>query len=102
MSDSLFSDIKQGLQEAIAHERGQLPAREARLSVTIPAIPEWNPEEIRTLRLHNSMTQRSFAAFMGVSIKTVEAWESGRNRPNGSAARLMQVMASDVHHALFR
>ncbi len=97
MSNSLFEDIRQGLQEAIAHEEGRLPAREVRRAINIPALPEWKPEQIRDLRLCNQMTQSTFATFMGVSLKTVEAWESGRNRPNGSASRLMQVIANGAH-----
>ena len=91
--NSLFNDISQGLREAIAYERGELDARAVRLTMQFPALPEWKPEEIKSLRLKHSMTQRTFAEFMGVSIKTVEAWESGRNQPNGSASRLMQVIA---------
>jgi len=35
------------------------------------------------------MTQAVFALFMGVSVKTVEAWESGRTHPTGPACRLI-------------
>lgn len=90
---SLFNEIAQGLQEAIAYERGELEAHSVRLSRRFPAPPEWSAEEIRMLRIRLPMTQRSFADFMGVSLKTVEAWESGRNHPNGSAARLMQIIS---------
>ncbi len=31
------------------------------------------------------MTQWMFADFIGVSIKTVEAWECGTRKPTGSA-----------------
>ncbi|MEX5938174.1 helix-turn-helix domain-containing protein [Mammaliicoccus sciuri] len=27
-----------------------------------------------------------------MSVKTVQAWESGRNKPNGSSARLLQIL----------
>ena len=91
--NSLFNDIAQGLREAIAYERGELDAHATHLTMQFPTLPEWKPEEIKSLRLKHSMTQRTFAEFMGVSIKTVEAWESGRNQPNGSASRLMQVIA---------
>ena len=33
--------------------------------------------------------------FMGVSVKTVEAWESGRNQPIGSACRLLYLTKAD-------
>ena len=41
------------------------------------------------------MTQSVFAAYMGVSKKTVEAWEGGRTHPSGPAFRLLEVLASD-------
>jgi putative transcriptional regulator len=36
-----------------------------------------------------------FAKFMGVSVKTVEAWESGRNHPEGTACRLLTMTSND-------
>ena len=96
----LYGDIAQGLREAIAYEQGDLQARSIRLTQRFDKLPEWKPEEIKGLRLKNAMTQRAFAGFMGVSIKTVEAWENGRNRPNGSASRLMQVISQE--NGLFR
>jgi putative transcriptional regulator len=32
---------------------------------------------------------------MGVSKKTVEAWEGGRTHPTGTAFRLLDILASD-------
>jgi putative transcriptional regulator len=32
---------------------------------------------------------------MGVSKKTVEAWEGGRTHPNGTAFRLLDVLSSN-------
>ena len=32
---------------------------------------------------------------MGVSVKTVETWESGCNRPEGSACRLLTLTKND-------
>jgi len=32
---------------------------------------------------------------MGVSIKTVEAWEAGINQPSGSSSRLLHMMELD-------
>ena len=40
------------------------------------------------------MTQSVFAAYMGVSKKTVEAWEGGRTHPTGPACRLLHILAS--------
>ena len=41
------------------------------------------------------MTQYIFAGAMGVSQKTVEAWEAGRNVPNGPASRMLSMLKSD-------
>ena len=54
-------------------------------------VPEYTPEEIRRIRIKSKMTQVSFANYLGVTVKAVEAWECGRNKPNGSARRLMSL-----------
>ena len=41
------------------------------------------------------MTQVLFAGFMGVSPKTVEAWEAGRNMPDGPARRILAMLKVD-------
>ena len=47
----------------------------------IAPVKEFNPSEIRTIRTEAGMTQTIFACYMGVSKKTVEAWEAGRSHP---------------------
>lgn len=41
------------------------------------------------------MTQSVFASYMGVSKKTVEAWEGGRTHPTGPVFRLLEILDSD-------
>ena len=41
------------------------------------------------------MTQSTFAALMGVSNKTVEAWEKGTNTPAGTARRMIGMLKAD-------
>ena len=43
------------------------------------------------------MSQKAFAGYMGVSDKTVEAWEAGTNRPSGAASRILNMMEMDEH-----
>ena len=38
------------------------------------------------------MTQAVFASYLGVSTKTVEAWELGRTHPTGPANRLIGIL----------
>lgn len=41
------------------------------------------------------MTQTLFAQMLGISKKTIEAWEAGTNVPNGSAMLLLQLFAEN-------
>ena len=83
----IFDEIKEGLEEAIAYEKGTLKAKKVTLSIM--PVEQFDSAEIRKIRTSTGMTQTIFAKFMGVSVKTVEAWEAGRNHPEGAACRLL-------------
>lgn len=90
---NLFDDIKTGLGQAIEYEKGNLKAKTTTL--TVEPIECFKPEEIRSIRLETGLTQILFAKYMGVSVKTVEAWEAGRNHPEGAACRLLSMTRND-------
>ena len=90
---NVFESIMTGLQEAVDYEDGKLTARTMKISVTPP--PEITAEEIKDVRKQFRMTQSVFAAVLGVSVKTVEAWESGTNHPSGSAKRIISIIQTD-------
>ena len=90
---SLFEDLKQGLEEAIEYERGNGKARVKIYSI-VP-VTEYSGKQIREIRMRAGMTQTVFAAYMGVSKKTVEAWEAGRTQPTVPVFRLMDILNSD-------
>lgn len=46
---------------------------------------------VATARLHMGMSQREFAALLGVSPRTLQDWEQGRREPTGAARKLIQV-----------
>lgn len=90
---SVFEKIKTGLEEAIAYEEGTLKAKVTTL--TVQPVTHYDPAEIKQIRTNTGMTQVVFAEFMGVSVKTIEAWEAGRNKPVGSACRLLALTKTD-------
>lgn len=90
---SVYESIIKGLNEAIEYENGRGSARVTKCTVN-PA-PEFTSKEIKDLRLNFGMTQVTFAEVMGVSVKTVEAWEAGTNKPIGSARRFLSVLKAD-------
>ncbi|MGI6081057.1 MAG: helix-turn-helix domain-containing protein [Candidatus Avilachnospira sp.] len=89
----LFNDLVTGLNEAIEFEKGKGKARTH--TFIIEPVKRYNKSEIKAIRTHAGMTQAVFADYMGVSSKTVEAWEKGTNHPTGSACRLLDILSSD-------
>jgi putative transcriptional regulator len=51
------------------------------------------PEEssLAEIRLRSGLSQASFAALMGVSVRTLQDWEQGRREPSGAAKTLIKV-----------
>lgn len=90
---NLFEDIKTGLEQAIEYEKGNLKARTKTL--TVLPLSQFEAKEIREIRINSGLTQAAFALYMGVSIKTVEAWEAGRNKPEGASCRMLALTQKD-------
>ncbi len=90
----VYDSIIKGLNEAIQYEKGELKATKSR-RIDIAALPQYHGAKIRAIRLKQNMTQKSLAAVLGVSIKTVEAWEAGKNVPVGPAQRLLDLIDKD-------
>lgn len=53
--------------------------------MTVLPLKEYEATDIKKIRNDIGATQVVFASIMGVSKKTVEAWEAGRNKPDGPA-----------------
>lgn len=88
--ESLFQDLCEGLQQAIDYEKGIGEAKKTTYVIT--PVKKYSCEEIRKIRKKAGMTQAVFADYMGVSQKTVEAWECGRTHPTGPANRLLDIL----------
>ena len=58
----------------------------------ISPVTKYSNKEIKAIRNKVGMTQTVFANYMGVSKKTVEAWELGRTHPTGPACRLLNIL----------
>lgn len=89
-----FSEIMSGLNEALAFEKGKAAAETYSRKRSLPAI------DVFQVRSSLSMTQKSFAAILGVSYRTVEAWECGKSTPTPTAKKLMYLINQD--HSLVK
>lgn len=90
---SVFDEIKTGIKQAIEYEKGNLKAKTTVMSIA--PVDVFLPSEIKDIRNKTGLTQVLFAKYMGVSVKTVEAWEAGRNHPEGAACRLLTITKND-------
>ena len=78
-----FDDIKQGLQEAIAHARGD----ERGVRIHRPRAVD-----VKAVRAKVGMTQEQFASRFGFSTATLRHWERGDRTPRGPALVLLNVI----------
>ena len=86
----LYESIINGLEEAIEIEKGNLRCRKTIYEI-LP-VKKYDNAQVRAIRNSAGMTQSVFADYMGVSKKTIEAWEKGTNHPTGSACRLLSIL----------
>lgn len=84
-----FTGIMEGLTEALAYEKGKASAETFARKQALPDV------DVLKVRKSLSMTQRSFADVLGVSCRTVEAWECGKSVPTPTAKKLMYLIQQD-------
>ena len=97
---NIGDEIIEGLQQALAFERGQLDVRvvkrpiSARSATAAPA-PDYKPDEIAEIRRNKlHLSQSVFARVFNVNPETAKSWEQGKAPPTGSAKRLLQIAES--------
>jgi putative transcriptional regulator len=91
---SEYNDIMEGINQAIEYEKGNLEGVRKRLVVVSP-VPKYKSFEIKKIRHDLKVSQSVFAGLLGVSLKTIEAWESGKNIPAGPAQRMLELFQKD-------
>ena len=84
-----FSGIVEGLKEAIAYEKGTAKAETVVRKSSLPVV------DVASQRKKLNLTQKSFAKILGVSPRTVEAWESGKSTPTPTAKNLLYLISLD-------
>ena len=87
------ASIKQGLTEMLEHAQGKrkLNSRIVKCADTYP----YSAREVREIRNNLNMTKPVFANILGVSLRTVDAWEKGTNMPCGSSSRLLTILQKE-------
>ena len=91
VENKAFESIMNGLNESLEYAKGDT-SKGRKTTVTVAELPQYHDKEIKQIRENLNLTQKNFAFVLGVSTKTVEAWESGRNIPQGTAQRFLQLL----------
>lgn len=91
---NVYESIMAGLNEAVEDSKSKEKKLRRRV-VSIVPVKEYSAVEVREIRKSTGFSQKLFASYMGVSDKTVEAWEAGTNRPSGAASRILNMMEMD-------
>lgn len=58
-------------------------------------VPKYSGKEIREIRESIEIPRNVMADILGVSVRTIEKWEIDGAEPNGSARRLLQLLANN-------
>ena len=93
-NSSVYESIMAGLNEALEDAQSKTPILK-RNKVSVEPVKVYEADEVKKIRASTGMSQKTFASYMGVSDKTVEAWEAGTNHPSGAASRLLRMMEMD-------
>ena len=88
---NVYESIMTGLAEAVEDAKASEKKLQRRV-VTIIPVKDYSAEEVKEIRHSTGFSQKLFASYMGVSDKTVEAWEAGINHPSGAASRILSMI----------
>ena len=90
-----MSEFFEEIMASINETREAARKNELKAKVFVKPVKKYDAESVKKLRLSLNLTQAMFAGMLGVSQKTVEAWESGRNIPMGPASRVLDLLSED-------
>ncbi len=89
-----FSEVMSGLEEALDYAKGKARPTTVVRKRSLPDI------DVAAERKALNLTQKGFASILGVSSRTVEAWETGKSNPSPTARNLIFLISQD--HSLIQ
>ena len=97
MTDPLFLELMESAQEAAAFAHGD--TSRCRVVRCTDPVPEYTAQDVVRIRDALGMDRVGFALLMGVSSRTVQAWETGRGGLKGPVRRLLYLLECDPAQA---
>lgn len=96
MKKADFELVKKSLTEVKDFQDGKLdlqPIKRRKVQVEPPE--KFDSESIKSIRQTTSLSQSGLADILGISVKTVQAWEADRSNPLGPAARILAILRDE-------
>ena len=84
MNNKDFDKLTESIKQAGKIRRGEMKASR---------IFQFDPADIKGIRLRLKKSQSEFAIMIGVSVSTLQNWEQGRRSPEGPARALLKIAA---------
>jgi putative transcriptional regulator len=91
MDKKLFEELKRSLGEMEAHAAGKRVKGVREVVKEVKAPRPVTKEDIVKIRKKLQVSQAAFAVLLNISPKTVQKWEQGENKPNGSSLKLLSI-----------
>jgi putative transcriptional regulator len=96
MRRKFFKDLKEGLEEVVAHKKGKITLRSE--LINIPSAPKnYKAIDVKKIRARGKYSQSVFAKILNVSVKTVQSWECGDRVPSHIALRLLEIIDKGIY-----
>jgi putative transcriptional regulator len=61
-------------------------------SLCIPTVPDYSPEQIKSLRERYRISQAVLASLLNTSLSTIQKWEIGEKHPGGPSQKLLNIL----------
>ena len=84
------------------HDAGVMDTRTMREfdALCLRPVKNLSAAQIKRLRTRNKASQAVFAAYLNTSPSTVQKWEQGQKKPNGSSLKLLNLVEQKGLEAL--
>lgn len=95
MEQKYFDELMASLEDAAAFAKGDTSrAKLVEVEIDDP-VPEYRAADVVRTRKALNLSQRALAGVLGVSPRTIESWEAGKNIPSGPARHLLFLLEGD-------
>ena len=92
MTESILSVVHETSE--CLHKAGAMDKKTMREieSLCLPPVKIFSAKEIKKIREKNKASQSVFATYLNISLSTIQKWEVGKKKPNGTSMKLLNLV----------